>query len=419
MVYSFLRGRYESNLLLGKVDTKFQDFRLFSWTAAVHFSLGKNDVEVTSLLWNSGHSHVEANGRLANFRQPRVDANYTGTIDLLEGAAILRQPEVRAGTLELSGKGTWSAENFSSDGKTTLKGLDWHDDQLTLRDANLSSDFSLNDRQIKLTKTQGRLLGGTFTADAEIINWLAPQQTYRNERDKSKKVEEQKGILRVRLKDVSAGAVAAAISTRQYRLDRLNLAGTTDGTIETRWTGSARRAETDFALKLVPPANPQARQLPLTATARGTYRASSDELELAQFDAATRSSQIHASGKLANSSSLQLSAGTTDLAELQPLIVALHGPNRLPVDGSWQRPLHGDGQRQVLRGNSLGSCAGSRLRIADPGHGSCPRAASSLGLTCGRHTSLAPQCRHPACHGPSWQYHSAFRPKRQPVEGGV
>jgi len=37
MVYSFLRGRYESNLLLGKVDTKFQDFRPFSWTAAVHF----------------------------------------------------------------------------------------------------------------------------------------------------------------------------------------------------------------------------------------------------------------------------------------------------------------------------------------------------------------------------------------------
>jgi translocation and assembly module TamB len=331
MVYSFLRGRYESNLLLGKVDTKFQDFRPFSWTAAVHFSLGKNDVEVTSLLWNSGHSHVEANGRLANFLQPKVDANYTGTIDLLEGAAILRQPEVRAGTLELSGKGTWSAENFSSDGKTTLKGLDWHDDQLTLRDANLSFDFFLNDRQIKLTKTQGRLLGGIFTADAEIINWLAPQQTYRA-RDKSKKVEEQKGILRVRLKDVSAGAVAAAISTRQYRLDRLNIAGTTDGTIETRWTGSARRAETDFALKLVPPANPQARQLPLNATARGSYRASSDELELAQFDAATRSSQIHASGKLANSSSLQLSAGTTDLAELQPLIVALHGPNRLPIE---------------------------------------------------------------------------------------
>ncbi len=75
MVYSFLRGRYESNVSLGKVDTKFRDFRPFSWTAAAHFSLGKNDVEVTSLLWNSGHSHVEANGKLSDFRQPQNRSN--------------------------------------------------------------------------------------------------------------------------------------------------------------------------------------------------------------------------------------------------------------------------------------------------------------------------------------------------------
>ena len=360
LVYSFLRGRYESNLLLGKVDTKFQDFRPFSWTAAAHFSLGKNDVEVTSLLWNSGHSHVEANGQLADFRQPRIEASYTASFDLGEAAAIARHLEVKAGTLDLRGKGTWFAEGFSSDGKTNLKGLDWHDDQLTLHDANLSSDFSLTNRQLKLTKAQGRLLGGSFTGDAEIDNWLAPQSTPRIAKDRQKKVDEQKGILRVRLKDISAGVVAAAISTRQYPLDRLNLAGITDGTIETRWTGSARRADIDFALKLNPPANPQVRQLPLSATARGTYRASSDELELAQFDAATRFSQIHAIGKLANTSSLQLSAGTTDLAELQPLIAALHGPNRLPVD------VHGSARfTGTASGKFSASSLAGHLQIQD------------------------------------------------------
>ncbi len=213
-----------------------------------------------------------------------------------------------------------------------MKNFDWHDNQLTLHDANLGSDFSINDRQLKFAKAQGRLLGGSFTGDAEINNWLSPQTNLRGGKDKQKKTDEQKGVLRLRLKDVSAGAVAAAVSTRQYPLDRLNLAGASDGTIETRWTGSLQRAETDFALKLVPPANPQARQLPVSATARGTYRAGSDELELAQLDAATRSSQIHANGKLGGTSSLQILAGTSDLDELRPLIVALHGPNRLPVD---------------------------------------------------------------------------------------
>src|SRR5262249_31441621 len=125
--------------------------------------------------------------------------------------------------------------------------------------------------------------------------------------------------------------VASALSTRHFPLDRLNLEGIADGAIEARWTGAPRRAETEFSLTLSPPAKLPAGQIPITATARGTYRPSTDELELAQFDAATRSPQLHASGKLAATSSLQLSAGTSDLGELQPLILALHGPNRLPI----------------------------------------------------------------------------------------
>jgi len=331
MTYSFLRGRYDGHLLLGKVDTKFQDYRPFSWMAAVHFSLGKNDVEVSTLKWNSARSHAEASGRLTDFHQPKLEARYTGTVDLAEAAAIARQPEVRAGVLELSGQGSWSAEKFASDGKAALKNFAWRDDQLSLRDANLSSDFSVDDRQIKWSKAQGRLLGGSVTGDGEITNWLSSRPPIRNAKEKDKKPEEQKGILRLRLKEVSAGAVAAAISTPRYPLDRLKLAGTTEGTIEARWTGSGRRAEVEFALNLAPPANPEAGQLPVTAAARGVYRGSSDELELAEFDAATRSAQIHARGKLAAGASLQISAGTTDLAELQPLIAALHGPDRLPV----------------------------------------------------------------------------------------
>jgi translocation and assembly module TamB len=352
MVYSFLRDRYESNVSLGKVETKFQDFRTFAWTAAAHFSLGKNDVEVTSLLWNSGHSHVEANGKVSDFREPRINATYSGNIDLGEVAAIARRSDLRAGTLEVSGKGNWSAASFDSGGKATLNHFDWHDDQFTIHDSNFTTDFNLNDRELKLTKAQGRLLGGSISGEAQITNWLVAQPAVRNAKEKTKKIEEQKGTLRVRLNDISAGAVAAAVSTRQYPLDRLNLAGLADGTIETRWIGSLLRADTEFALKLIPPAKPQGRQLPVSATARGVYRSSSDELELAQFDAATRSSQIHAVGKLAATSSLQVSAATSDLAELQPLILVLHGPKRLPVD------VHGSAR---FMGNASGKLSAATL----------------------------------------------------------
>jgi len=341
MSYSFLHGRYEGNLLLGRVETQWQDYRPFVWLAATHFSLGKNEVEVHSLKWSSARSHIEAHGRVTDFRQPKLEAVYSVRVDLAEVADISRLGELRAGVVDLSGQGAWTAEKFSSDGKIALKNFDWRDDQITLREATLGSDFSVDERQLKLTKTQGRLLGGSITGDAEFTNWLTPQPataptrnpTQRSPRakEKEKKPEEQKGVLRLRLKDISAGAVAAALSTRQYPLDRLNLAGTTDGTVDIRWTGSLRRAETEFVLNLVPPASLKPRDVPVTASARGAYRADQEELELAQFDLFTRSSQIHANGKLGADSTLQLSAATSDLSELQPLVFALHGPDRLPV----------------------------------------------------------------------------------------
>jgi translocation and assembly module TamB len=359
MSYFFLRGRYQGDFLLGRVETQSQNYRPFTWRASAHFNLGKDDIEVTALKWGTSHSHLEANGRVTNFRQPRVEAAYTGTLDLAEAADISHQRELRAGILDLSGKGAWSAGKFSSDGKAALKNFDWRDDQITLHDATLGSEFSLDERQLRLTRTQGRLLGGSITGDAEITNWLSSAPAP-NSKEKEKKPEEQRGLLRVRLKDISAGAVAAAISTRQYPLDRLNLAGITDGTIETRWTGSLRRSEVDFGLNLTPPPSLQARQLPLTAAAHGTYRSAADELELAQFDLSTRFSHIHASGKLAATSSLQLSAGTSDLDELQPLILALRGPDRLPVT------LHGSaGFNGTASGKLSTATLAGHLQIED------------------------------------------------------
>jgi len=64
MSYSFLHGRYEGNLLLGRVETQWQDYRPFVWLRATHFSLGKNEVEVTFAEVEFRPSHIEAHGRV-------------------------------------------------------------------------------------------------------------------------------------------------------------------------------------------------------------------------------------------------------------------------------------------------------------------------------------------------------------------
>ena len=76
MGYSLLHSRYEASLLLGKAVTKFQSFRPVAWTAAVHFRLSQNKVEVRSLQATSGRSRIQASGTVINFAKPKITGKY-------------------------------------------------------------------------------------------------------------------------------------------------------------------------------------------------------------------------------------------------------------------------------------------------------------------------------------------------------
>ena len=329
LTYSFFRRRYQSHLVLGHVDSRIRNYAPFHWTAATEFSFGPRASEIESFTWSTEHSRVTFKGAVRDYSHPTIAGNYTAKLDLAEAAAILRVPELHKGTLDLDGLGSWSSAKFSASGKFDLKDLEYRNDQFAVRDASLASDFTLDDRQLKLSRMLGRIFNGSISADAEITNWLdtfaAPPRTARE------KKEETKGQIRARIKDVSAEAVVASFARRSLPLGRFNLDGLTEGTVEARWKGSLRNLETDFALNLAPPTHPRPGHLPLSAHGRGTLRVGAEVLVLTQLCLFTRNTQLRATGKLAEHSTLQLSASTTDLQELQPLIVAFGGPSHLPI----------------------------------------------------------------------------------------
>jgi len=330
LTYSFFRRRYQGHVVLGRVDSRIQNYQPFSWTAATEFSFGQRATDIQSFTWNTNRSQVSFKGSLRDYSRPTIEGNYTAKLDLGEVAAILRMHDLRKGSVSLEGLGSWSLDKYSASGKLDLRDLEYVNEQFSLHDAALASDYTLNDRELKLARAQGRVFGGSVTADADVTNWLYAFATPpRNAR--GKKPEPSTGLIHARLNNIAAEAVAKALATRSLPLDRFNLDGLTDGTVEARWKGTVRNLESDFALNLAPPTHPRPGHLPVTAHARGTYRMAPDELELAQFDLSTRNTQLHASGKLAENASLQLSASTEYLQELQPLIIALGGPSQLPI----------------------------------------------------------------------------------------
>ena len=354
MDYSFLRNRYESRLALGKVDTNFDAYRPFSWMVSANFSLGKTFADVSSLNWNSGRSSLKANGRISDFRDPHFDGTYEAQVDMGEAAAIARRADLRQGTAEFKGTGHWSPEDFKTSGVVAMRDLGWQDDQFVAKDASASADYSLTDQQFKLTKLQGKILGGSFTGDAEVENWLhsAPLSIAKGQRDdvaivsaakpgqkakeKAKTPGVQSGIVHLRLRDISVVDVANGLDVKAHPLHHFHPAGLAGGIVDAIWRGSPANADVSFGISVNPPAHTAPRELPVNAQFQGRYRGVTDSLELSQFNVSTPASKIQASGVLASSSTLRLSVSTSNLDEWRPLVLALGGPSELPfrVDGS-------------------------------------------------------------------------------------
>jgi translocation and assembly module TamB len=357
MDYSFLRGRYESHLTVGKVDSVVEDLRPFAWMTTVDFSLGPTFAEIKSLRWSSGRSSLEASGRISDFRNPHLDGSYDAHVDLAESAAIARRHDLREGTAEFKGSGHWSLEQFTSSGTLALRDIGWQNAQIVIKRASATSDYSVTDEQIKLWKLQGKLFSGSFTGEAQVDNWLhsvplPPAGRAKQGRDDlpvitaarppAKKGERaklpgvQSGAVHLRLRDVSAGEMAVALDVPAHPLRRFHPAGLATGTVEAFWKGSWKDAEVGFTVDVNPPLHPAKGELPVTAHTQGKYFGGSDSLELGQFSLSTPASRVQASGILAATSTLHLSVSTSNLEEWRPLVTALGGPTNLPfrVDGN-------------------------------------------------------------------------------------
>ena len=329
MTRSLLRRRYETNILLGKVDTVYQGYRPVAWTAEAHLNLAQNYVEVKSLSVTSGRSRFGGSGHIRDLRQPMIEGDYDLTLDLAEAAAIAHRRDLRQGILHTTGHGSWSARDFSANGQITLKGLDWRALPVGLHDVTVDTRFSVDPQHVSLSQIQAQIFGGSVAGDADVSGWqealaggkLAP----------TKNKGEPQGRVRMRLKDLKANEVAAAFSTAARPFRHVNFAAAGSGTVDANWKGSPRNAEVTLAVDLAPPAKVLPSQLPVTARIRGIYRVRSDELVLTEFSASTRATRVYAAGTLSSRASVKLSVSTTDLAEWQPVLVAVGYNAPIPV----------------------------------------------------------------------------------------
>lgn len=353
MDYSFLGRRYDGRLLLGLVNTKLPDCRPFAWMTAMEFSLSSNSAIVSSLKWNSGHSHISATGQVTDFRRPHFQGPYDAQVDLTEAAFIGRRHDLRAGTLELKGHGDWALDEFSTTGLLTMQDLIFQDEQISFSKASLSTGYSVTDQTLKLSRLQGRIFGGSFAGEAEWNQWLSraqhlstaarkametavisaapPASRSREKAGKPKHPAIQNGFVLLRLRDLAAEDLAVALNTPAHPFPRFHPAASASGSLETRWKGTPRDAETQFALDVASSPNPARNQLSINAQAYGIYYFGNRSVDLSRLSMTTPTSHVQASGTLSSDSAVRFTVSTSSLADWLPIIAAIRGPAIFPV----------------------------------------------------------------------------------------
>ena len=330
--YSFLHQRYQTRLRVGGASTRFDSHPPLEWRGDSSLVLARSHAEITRLSVTSGKSEFNFSGRVEDYHNPRVTGEYRSNLDAADLAAFIRQPALRRGTIHVEGKGSWNARDFSTQGTLSARELDWTDGALRTQNSRLSAAFSLTQQRLQLTAIRANAFGGDLQGEVDVNNWQTSlsSEAARRTAGRVSVTNPQRGVVRLLLSGFPLAPALSVLSTRKIPLDRLNLAGSASGKVETLWVGAMRDAEVHADLTIAEPQAQVAGQVPVGGQIVGTYRGSRDELQLDRFRLHTPGSEIIASGNLSATSSLKLNVNSHAVNEWKPLIQAAYGSVDLP-----------------------------------------------------------------------------------------
>jgi translocation and assembly module TamB len=334
MNYSLLRRQYEARVSAGSVATRLQQYPRFVWRADAALVLARGRADISSLTVTSGKTEIHFAGRLQDFHNPQISGDYHGLADLGELASLAREAQVRKGTVQFEGKGSWNLRTFSTQGTVQGKDIEWANGKQSMRNGRISAGFFITPDRFRVSSIKANLFGGELAGDAEVTNWqssgqssLAPATAPARRREAVPIAPGslQRGSVRLQLAGFPLLPAMGMMSTKKLPLDRLNFSGSASGKVEMAWVGSIREAETRLNLEVAPPLKPAPNEIPVHGQIDGVYRGARDELELSQFHLTTPASEITASGNLSATSALRFSFTSHNLKEWRPLMEAAYG----------------------------------------------------------------------------------------------
>jgi translocation and assembly module TamB len=289
------------------------------------FLIQKNAVHISSLQWTSGKSRMQASGTVTDLRSPRIEATYTGTVELRSLGNVLGIPQLRDGTAEFSGTLRYvSSEDFFSSGHLRLTNGAYSAPELRLADVDATSDYTIDVDRITIMKLNGHAFGGSFTGGANLLHWikLVPKSEIGTGARRKLAAKSAEGSVLLSVSGMHLGTALRAVLPANSPVNRLRIASRAQGSVAIRWIGSPKFADAAVDLSAESAALVQPSELPLRGLIQATYHGREDRINVTGLTLASRMTRVNATGAIGVQSQLRLSVNTSDLADLEPVMRA-------------------------------------------------------------------------------------------------
>ena len=347
-----LSREYHGSLSYDNARIAAKSFNPVEHNLRLQFAANRSSLTINSLTLATGKSHLSAQGKLANYDSPYVEAQYEGVVVTSELAHILKESSLPEGEVALTGRlryeGVPSEKNFldsaSLEGVASSRSLVLRVGQASIPMQGSSAVYQLRDGNLNVGNIEAQLLGGHLAGNFEMRRVSHAPISH----------------LDAAIRNVSLDAIdLAAVAENR---EAVRLSGRADVAAQVSWSSNVQDALVRARAEIHGPNQPVAGSstIPLNGLIDVVYEGARNTASFGQSYLQTGTTRVAITGILSKRSQLNVQANTNDLHEVVVLVAALGGtsgsakgtPSRLPLD------LHGSAN---FSGHLLGDVKNPRI----------------------------------------------------------
>ena len=364
-------GTYSGTLAYRDGTLRYGNYAPLPHNLDAKFDATRDALKVAPATLSVGPSQVELVATLRDYSNPAIQANYRANLDGEEFRRELKNPNIPAGMILLTGTAQYqNRPNTAVLNSLTLNGQMSSTTLLVntsgyrgiVRD--LSARYSLANGNAAVQDLHAKLLGGTFNGGLNIHDLAGRMQSQ----------------LDASLRDISVADLQSLLAASS--LQEIRLIGTTNATVKASWNGSMQNldATADASLRTqaipreVSGGAPAPASIPLDALFHARYSGKSKQVSLTQSYIRLPQTSLNFNGTVSERSSLQIAMQSNDLHELEIIANAFRSSSSGRLRSSWSvwnGKFYGIIAREHYESELAGSAEARRIFVFARPHGDC------------------------------------------------